>query len=386
MRNKVYLTFFISCLLNCAAAQNWTSKLYPEDWKADQSFNFYDDKFIQDYSYAGYRLGEKEVPVITLNILNVIKPPYHADNTGHKDVTAILQRVIDDVGSTGGGVVYLPAGTYQISPQENKDYCLLIKYSNVVFRGAGIDSTFVYNTSTSMRGTSIIKVDGRALWSVGVDKRRIVKDLMHPTSVIPIAEIDGYKVGDLIIIRNYINNDWIAEHNMTAYWKDKGSDLGGQLYCRQITAINKELKQLTVDIPIRYALKTVHESTVYRVVGMLSEIGIEDFSIGNVEHPKKGDWTEESYHDKLNGSYDCHDSWAIAISHAYNGWIKNIASYQPRENRTKTNVLSNGIKLTETKNISLINCAFRYPQFGGGGGNGYMYRIVWTENRVCVNR
>jgi hypothetical protein len=119
---------------------------------------------------------------------------------------------------------------------------------------------------------------------------------------------------------------------------------------------------------------------------MLSEIGIEDLSIGNAEHPKKGDWTEESYRSELNGSYDCHDSWAVAMSHVYDGWVKNISSYQPKDNRSKTHILSNGLKLKETKNITILNCDFRNPQFGGGGGNGYMYRIMGNETLIkeCV--
>jgi hypothetical protein len=42
-------------------------------------------------------------------------------------------------------------------------------------------------------------------------------------------------------------------------------------------------------------------------------------------------------------------------------------------------LLSNGIKGWQTRNVRILNCDFRNPQFGGGGGNGYMYRKTGNE-------
>ena len=41
--------------------------------------------------------------------------PYYIDRTGTRDVTAIIQSAIDNVAALGGGVVYIPYGTYRIS-------------------------------------------------------------------------------------------------------------------------------------------------------------------------------------------------------------------------------------------------------------------------------
>lgn len=43
------------------------------------------------------------------------KAPYNADNSGETDVTAILQKAIDDCASNGGGTVYLPKGEYRLT-------------------------------------------------------------------------------------------------------------------------------------------------------------------------------------------------------------------------------------------------------------------------------
>lgn len=50
---------------------------------------------------------------------DVSAEPYFADRTGVRDVTDILQSAIDSVSALGGGVVYVPYGTYRISKTLN---------------------------------------------------------------------------------------------------------------------------------------------------------------------------------------------------------------------------------------------------------------------------
>ncbi len=45
----------------------------------------------------------------------VTNPPYNADSSGETDVTAIIQKAIDDCASGGGGTVFLPVGKYKVS-------------------------------------------------------------------------------------------------------------------------------------------------------------------------------------------------------------------------------------------------------------------------------
>ena len=46
----------------------------------------------------------------------VIDAAYGADNSGTNDATKAIQKAIDAACSAGGGVVYLPAGTYKVNP------------------------------------------------------------------------------------------------------------------------------------------------------------------------------------------------------------------------------------------------------------------------------
>ncbi len=52
-----------------------------------------------------------------IGFIDVSKPPYNADTTGKTDVTAVLQKAIDDHSPYGWNVIYLPAGEYLVSDQ-----------------------------------------------------------------------------------------------------------------------------------------------------------------------------------------------------------------------------------------------------------------------------
>ncbi len=377
------LWFVVSCSLYILSnitpiyAQHWRSLLYPVDWHPPVEKEFYQDKFLQDYSYAGYHRGEMNVPVITSGIIDVTKEPYKADHTGHEDVTDKIQEAINDAIDNGGGVVYLPAGTYKVSRSPEKDACLLISDSRVILRGDGPDRTFLYNDTNEMRGNAIIKVLGGGSWATVRGKvTSISQDLMKPTNVIPVESADGFELGETVIIHAVINDAWIADHHMETHWKE--GDIGGMMYCREIDAIDIINHQLFIDIPIRYALKRDYESKVYPVTKMISEVGIEELSIGNRESGKSG-YLPNDYQVEGKGAYDCHDSFAITMERVKNSWIRNVHSYRPEGNGRGSHLLSNGIKVDMTKNVSILHCIMEKPLYGGGGGNGYMFRIMGNE-------
>ena len=50
-------------------------------------------------------------------VADLSSEPYFADRSGVRDATSTIQEAINDVAKLGGGVVYLPAGTYRITKQ-----------------------------------------------------------------------------------------------------------------------------------------------------------------------------------------------------------------------------------------------------------------------------
>lgn len=373
-----------------AAGQTaWRSTLYPADWTPPTTLRFETDRLIQDFSYAGYHRGEAQIPLIRGPVFDVTA--HGADPTGAADSTTAIQNAINAATAAGGGVVWLPAGTYRLSPQGANSYALRLAANNLVLRGAGRDRTFLYNDSFQMRGKHIIRVEGSTSgWSTvpaGSPQPRLTADLPGPTTVVPVASTAGFAVGDWIILRADATDAFIAEHNMTDLWGGLGAGLGGVMFQRRITGLDEANARLTLDVPIRYYLKTRDNARIHKVVPHVSEVGLEDFSIGNREHATAGSrtgWAEEDYNTAENGSYDTHGSFALALRRARDCWITNVGSYRPAANTLNTHLLSNGILLENCVGVTVRQGDFQRPLYGGGGGNGYMYRV--QASNECLIR
>lgn len=89
---------------------------------------------IQDFSYAGYYYGEssfrEDIKKLTeINVINFgIRPDTESDQTDK------IQTLIDETGEAGGGVLYFPAGIYNINKTSNSKF-ISINHSGVVIRG-----------------------------------------------------------------------------------------------------------------------------------------------------------------------------------------------------------------------------------------------------------
>ena len=350
----------------------WRSSLYPTNWKP--GYKDSTGRYLHDFSYAGYHQGECDIPDINSPLTDITRPPYNADNTGIEDVTLIIQQALDDVGSAGGGVVYLPAGSYRIKTPGSSDYGLHIKYNSVILRGAGADSTFIFHDQTYMRQKDIIHV--RSHWSNWFDPEgsstEISADLTEPTRIIPVNSISGFSNGSLVVLSSYPTEQWIAEHLMAGIWTPGA--VHGVAFLRRIDSIDAERNLLIIDSPIRYYLKTRDNSSVYHAGRHITECGIEHLSIGNSENPKTG-WDEESYSTSGTGAYDVHFSHAIQFKYAHNCWVRNVKTYRPGVNEEDIHILSNCLQLNACRNITVDSCDFQKPQYEGGGGNGYMYTL-----------
>jgi hypothetical protein len=364
---------------NFRTNNDWRSSLYPEYWKP--GYKDMQGRFLHDFSYAGYHKGEKEIPFDTANVADVTLPPYNADKTGINDVTTIIQQALDDVGLSGGGVVYLPAGTYRIATPGTSAYGLRIAYDSTVLRGAGPDSTFLLHAETNIRDKDIIQVTGsNANWFVASSGSTtdVSYDIPEPTRVLPVKSVSGFQVGDLVIVTSTPTPEFIAEHKMTGYWT--ASAIGGVAFLRRIDSIDVKKSLFIIDAPTRYFLKTRDQARIYHANPHISECGIENLSIGNLQNPKPG-WEEESFSQVGTGAYEVHNSNVIQFKYSENCWVKNVRTFKPSGNTEDFHILSNGLKLNQSRFISADSCFFAKPQYEGDGGNGIMYDL---ESNDCL--
>ncbi len=366
-----------------AAEPFWGSELY---WKPlfetpTAPPSFYDDKILQDFSYAGYRRGEVPVPTESPGAVYDVVASYGADPTGADDSTLAIQAAINAASTAGGGTVWLPPGTYRLSPQGANNHCLRIAASGVRLRGAGPDQTFLLNSDWQMRDKHILLVEGpssgglNSSWTSRLGSAAaITTDLLSPTTTIPVASTAGFSAGDFVVLRADPGDEWALEHNEPD-WVGEDKSFGLFLYPRQLVAVDPANHTLTIDIPIRYALKTRDGAEVYRVRAPLSEVGLEGFSIGNVQHPGTSGWGESDYQTPGTSSYEVFNHDAIRFRLVRDGWIREVSSYQPPGNTTGCHILNNGIRLIFCHRVTVSRCHWQRSQYGGGGGSGYLYRI-----------
>ena len=371
---RFFLVIISICFLIVGSCTNysgeWRSSLYPEAWQPGYTDS--KGRFLHDFSYAGYYAGEKDIPSVQSSVIDVTKYPYNADNTGEEDVTAVLQQALDDTGESGGGVVYLPEGIYNISVGNGDDAALHIRYSNTIVRGAGVNETKIVNTTTLMRGKNIIKVDNGMRWtSDKINITGISKDLKNPTNKIPVENTGGFSTGDLVVLRSDVTEGFIQEHNMEGVWN---TSIRGVIFYRRIVDIDYNNDVLFIDAPTRYFLKTRDNARVYKVLDPLEEIGLENFSIGNLENKNAG-FENTDYNVRGTGGYEVHASHAIFLAGSINSWVSDVSTFRPEQNKSDIHILSNGIIVHHSRHITVRNCTFKNSQFNGAGGNGYMYKI-----------
>src|SRR5256884_6932863 len=90
----------------------------------------------------GSRLGRSR----RLPLFDVPAAPYHARGDGSADDGPTIQAAIDDAAAVGGGIVFLPAGTYllkSLNEQTGVRYYLLNYYSGVALVGSGRETTIL---------------------------------------------------------------------------------------------------------------------------------------------------------------------------------------------------------------------------------------------------
>ena len=138
--NKIFLIFILSILsIELGYAQTpWQSQIVYYD--SSRKLTYMSDaegNRIPDFSYAGYKNGETEIPDVP--VVKTIAP-IAGDNTQH------IQSAIDQVGAmpldANGirGALLLAAGTYQV------EGTIRINYDGIVLRGADDNADPANNT------------------------------------------------------------------------------------------------------------------------------------------------------------------------------------------------------------------------------------------------
>jgi len=326
-------------------------------WLSVVSYFLYSESFAQkvprsdslatriDFSHVGYQ-GHNAVPPKVAAVIRV-KP-------SGKDDTQLLQAAIDYVGTQPlqkdgfRGAIQLLEGRYLVAGQ------LRLAKAGVVLRGAGQTKTVVVATGNSRR----------ALLTIGSEEAPVLPGIQQVRNAVPtggqqlvVDKAADLQVGDHILVGRPSTATWIADLGMnkaegmfTAVrglrWPTGSRDL---TWHRQITAIDPNTNQLTLDSPLTTALEAQYGGgTVQKVnsQNLAQFIGLEGFSI-------------ESSYNKANPLDEEHAWIGIQIDDAQDVWVRDI---------TARHFVSSAVRVgSQARRVSILRCRSEQPVSEIGG-------------------
>jgi hypothetical protein len=337
MNKVIVLTIlFISVLFNFSIAQ-WQSALVHYDSGNKLVYALDTEKNrIPDFSYAGYKNGESEIPDVPL--LKTIFPIV-GDNTLY------IQSVLDSLGSAGAtGALLLSPGNYEIWGTLN------LKYSGLVLRGSGDGSDSLTNTILKGKGdtptqrTILIAGGGNSsLWKdqVAGTKTNISSDtVLIGSREFYVDNSAPFSVGDNIIIYHPCSAAWLQAINYggthsTGPGEDTAWAVNSQpiVYNRYIKEINGN--KITIDAPVfNHLIKSLSQSYVYKYSrsGLKTYIGIENLRIDIETH---------------GGEDENHPWQAVDLYQLEDSWVRNC---------TFLHFGQSGIRINTGTRITVDNC------------------------------
>ncbi|HWR54450.1 MAG TPA: discoidin domain-containing protein, partial [Bryobacteraceae bacterium] len=205
---------------------------------------------------------------------------------------------------------------------------------------------------------------------------KLSADVLTPTNRIPLESTDGFAVGDHIVLATSLTKEFIDEVGMSGVWEPFDSNIKGVMFSRTIT--NVEPGVITVDTPVRFYLKMRDDARAYHESQAIENSGIEDLSIGDVQHGGVG-FGPADFNIPGTAAYDVHGSHFIDVNRARNVWIKNVSTYRPAQNTKNVHILSNAVRVRDASHVTLKNVHVSRPEYRGEGGNGYGFHIEGQE-------
>lgn len=302
---------------------------------------------IPDFSYAGYRAGEKAIPDVPIKL---VVPPSNGD------ATLRIQSALDYVASLPldkdgfRGAVLLQKGIYRVGGQ------LKMNASGVVLRGSGVNQSFLIGAGTDRQ--TLIRVVG--INNKIVNKEVVVADAYVPVNAtrLSVQSPKNFKEGDYVIIRRPSTWKWINTLHTATFgggisalgWKPGERDV---YFDRKIVSVTGNT--IMLDAPLTTALDTAYgNSTIasYSWPGRIQNVGIENLSL-------------ESTYDKSNPKDEAHRWMAITMDDVEDAWVRQV---------NFKHFAGSAVNLLETtKRITVEDCKSLEPISEIGGQRRYTF-------------
>lgn len=275
------------------------------------------DGRLPDFSFAGYRRGEKPLPV--LDTTHNVRDFGAVGDGEHDDSDAFLKAIA----AVDAGVIFIPEGRFVITQ------LIVIDKPNIVLRGAGPDKTTLYfptplndivpnwGATTGGRRTSNYSWSGGFITIRGDYQSDRLADISSATrrggNTIVVDDPAPFAVGQEVEIQ--VKDD--EKDSLAMHLYDEDPRVGIENLKRRtkasivtrITAIDGA--QITLDRHLRFDLRPEWQPAVHRFEPTVTECGIEDLRFEYPNTPYKGHFTELGFN-------------AFAITRASHCWVRNV--------------------------------------------------------------
>ena len=306
------IAFDLSATGGLSATGAETSQLWGpagEHWEADGR--------LPDFSYAGYRRGERPLPE---RRPDVSVKDFGAVGDGKTDDTAAFKRALDQA---GGKVIAIPPGRYVITD------ILDIRKSGTVLQGAGPKKTVIYvpkplekirsnmGETTSGRPTSNYAWSGGIIWARGRWTGKLLAKVTVPArrgqTALVVDRPDSFRVGDEVRLQLQDDADGSLTDHLYAGDPGDTDNLRGvqETWIARVVQVDGKARRVVLDRPLRTDVRLEWKPTLYGAHGSAEEIGIEHLAFEFPVTPYQGHFTE------LGNN-------AIALGGLRNSWVRDV--------------------------------------------------------------
>lgn len=338
-----------------AGAGSWRSALYPADWTPGFSLDPGDGgppARLPDFSHAGYRAGERPLPVVSAaGSVSVLD--HGADPTGAADSTAAIQAALDAAGAAGGGVVWVPAGDYRVQG------VLTVTAPGVVLAGEGADASRLSFTATGLGDRAPLQFSGVLDPGPG---HALAADASAGDLRVRLVDTAGLSPGDPVGLGMVITDAFIADHGMDGFWT---FSQGQRRTIFQRTVVSVDADTVTLDVPLRYALRTRDAADLRVERGHLTECGVVDLGVSTAVGTDAA-WSVDRNH-------------ALGFERVSDCFVRGVESWPGLVGDGEHHLQSGGLIVSASRRVTVADTTLERAQNRGPGGNGYLFELRQSD-------
>ncbi|NMH88384.1 DUF4955 domain-containing protein [Flavivirga algicola] len=380
------LILVVSCSIwNCKSQETTLWENFKQA-KKDHS-----EPTLPDFSYAGYKHSEVEIPHVDYKIFDVTN--YGAKPNDEVSDKNAIKKAIKAATKNGNGIIYFPKGKYDINTSDDDQSIIAIASSNIVFRGEDQKNTILFfNQDLPPANPKKLWTCPYAIQAKSLRENsflsKVISNSRRESHKIKLSDASKIKKGDWVILKVLNNDKELVHYDLGGLEPEKGwtsiLEKGVRVNeYHQIASVNGDTIETVA--PIHYDIKARHNWEVHSFAH-IDHVGFENLTF-------EGNWIKKFVHHR---SAQDDGGWSILkITRAVNSWIRNCtfknisnaASFSQSANSTALSITIEGnfghssVHASRSTNILIANCTDKSGMHHAFGVDGFTSgTVIWRSN------